>query len=154
MKPMRMIGGIALCVICAAGGYWAANRAGASERQPTRVEMLLRWLEVTPEQREVIVKADPTFIDESAVLAAQLRAERAKMAGMLRAGDANELLSAQLEAAIAVEEALERRSGTFVLTIRPLLNAGQQKKLLDLVAQGLMENGGAHLRDPVTDSGK
>lgn len=154
MKPMRMIGGIALCVICAAGGYWAANRAGASERQPTRVEMLLRWLEVTPEQREAIVKADPTFIDESAVLAAQLRAERAKLGGMLRAGEDSAAISAQLKATMAVEETLELKSGEFVLAIRPLLNAEQQKKLLDLVAQGLMENGGAHLRDPVTDSGK
>jgi hypothetical protein len=73
---------------------------------------------------------------------------------MLRAGADNAMLSAQLNATMAVEETLELKSGTFVLTIRPLLNAGQQKKLLDLVAQGLMENGGAHLRDPVTDGEK
>ncbi|WP_428937733.1 hypothetical protein [Fontivita pretiosa] len=157
-KPPRSVILMAAMVLVAAGSFaitlaqrTAAARsprpdAGASATQSTDAspaETLLAWLEIPVHSRAAIVAHDPTFPQDLRRLREQLNTRRNELAATLEQTDSSdELIRQRVEAVIAASADLERRVTEHLLTIRDHLTPQQQKRLLDLCAQGLRQRGG------------
>jgi hypothetical protein len=135
-----------LCLAAGVGAFVATWAAGPGPEAPPLAE-LAAWLKLSPEQVAQIKKEDPTFAAEAAQMSATLRAERLKLASLLETAEATDAqVLAQLDKVNTAENTLEGRVARYVLRIRHHLDAGQQKKLLGLVARGLREGAARHLR--------
>jgi len=148
---------MAAMVLVAAGsfaitlGQRAAARAPRPDTGPTPTqtsdaspaETLLAWLDVPAPSRAAIVAHDPTFPQDLRRLREQLAARRNELAATLEQPDSSdELIRLRVEAVIAASADLERRVIDHLLSIRDHLTPQQQKRLLDLCAQGVRQRGG------------
>jgi Spy/CpxP family protein refolding chaperone len=106
-----------------------------------------RWLNPNPEQVEEIRAADPKFHQDMRRLDRELTIERLKLATLIEAEDFNEAaVKSQFEAVGEKHLAIHRRIADHVLAVRPLLDANQCPRFLDLLAKRFRK--GPHAGEP------
>jgi Spy/CpxP family protein refolding chaperone len=106
-------------------------------------EVLVRWLGLSPEQAGKIREADPKFHQDMRSLKRKVNIERLKLAELIEANDSDDAaIEAQFEKVGQMHTALHKRLGKHVVVVRPLLDADQRGRFLDLLAQHLRGPGG------------
>ncbi len=143
MTRSRVLAWAVVCVCGAAAGYLITMAARSTAAPATRgpgspTRALYTHLGLSAEAQQELRRDDPEFETDLQRLRAARDAARADLAALLEQSDASdEEIIAGLEQALQADNAMERRVMRFVLSVRHHLDAGQQRRLLDLAAEGV-----------------
>jgi hypothetical protein len=85
--------------------------------------------------------ADPTFVADHARLDAAMTAERDRLAKLLESAADDDAIMKQVEVVMTAHNEVERRVAQHLLRIRKHLTPQQQKRLMDLAAEGVRQRG-------------
>ncbi len=140
---------IAACVALATLGItWARGPGGGTSENGTLAgerPVVCRWLQLDADASRKVQEADPDYQAQVQALREQAEAAQRRLAELLDAGADDAAIRQQLEVSLLAQATVERRVLDYVLAIRPQLTTPQQKRLLDITAQGVRQ-GGQHRR--------
>ena len=120
-----------------------AIRSPAAPVSTAATDPLFDWLGVSQSQRAGLAVQDAAFPEDLRKLRDTLATARATLATALENPATTDAeVQTYVEAVIAAGNASERRTMSYLLTVRHDLTADQQKKLFGLCAQGIREGRG------------
>lgn len=120
------------------GGPWGQGQGpGFGRRMRHRYGQLAPSLGLTAAQQTEAARIDPTYDTDAAQLVQEVRqAHTELMQGLEDPNTADAVVEQALDEFLALRAELEMRTVDYVLSLRPLLSAEQQQRLIGLAQQG------------------
>lgn len=126
------------------GGPWGQGQGpGYGRRQRHRYGRLAPTLGLTEAQQSQAARIDSTYESDAAQLAQDVRQAHAQFAqGLEDPNTADAAVEQALDEFLTLRAQLEMRTVDYVLSLRPMLSAEQQQRLIGLSQQGRRRRGG------------
>jgi hypothetical protein len=137
-----VIGLVTFAFARASRGDLTSTRIAPVDNRPRwgRVGAIERWLELSPEQSQIIARQSPTFLSDIVNLRDRLALERDQLAKLFEDPSVtDQRILEQTDRLIALGSETERLVTRYILTLRKHLTPQQQRKLFELCATGVRQ---------------
>lgn len=139
---------LALCVV--AGASFAVSTAISSRQAAAKtplgmgqgMSLITGYLQLAPEQERRVEPINEAFRTEQHAACAEMQEARSRLLSVLeQPRPKQEDINAALDDLARTQAELQRRAAQYLLELKPVLTADQQKKLFELVGQRFCEQG-------------